>query len=214
MCLVWFPFIWGLTVKFCCLVAVFKSITFAGFFIFLSTWACQLCWLRSFVVTVLSTEQCKKHPHSVLQLSLAEQSSCASHKDSGRCHSPSDLILRTLVVVSAHPWHVLSQTPAFSFSSFFRRTWPAPGHPLIAVFLLSAFAEHDSDSDSELSLDEHSSSYASSHSSDSEEDGLEPEKKWNTSTAKNNERGPLHSTPKGTPDARGEQWFYFLQNSF
>ncbi|KAM6290574.1 cadherin EGF LAG seven-pass G-type receptor 1 isoform 3-T3 [Porphyrio hochstetteri] len=56
--------------------------------------------------------------------------------------------------------------------------------------------EHDSDSDSELSLDEHSSSYASSHSSDSEEDGLEPEKKWNTSTSKNNERGPLHSTPK------------------
>ncbi|KAM6137729.1 LOW QUALITY PROTEIN: cadherin EGF LAG seven-pass G-type receptor 1 [Pterocles gutturalis] len=56
--------------------------------------------------------------------------------------------------------------------------------------------EHDSDSDSELSLDEHSSSYASSHSSDSEEDELEPEKKWNTSTSKNNERGPLHSTPK------------------
>uniref|UniRef100_A0A8C5JFZ9 Cadherin EGF LAG seven-pass G-type receptor 1 n=1 Tax=Junco hyemalis TaxID=40217 RepID=A0A8C5JFZ9_JUNHY len=57
------------------------------------------------------------------------------------------------------------------------------------------FAEHDSDSDSELSLDEHSSSYASSHSSDSEEDGLEAEK-WNTSTSKNNEHGPLHSTPK------------------
>ncbi|NXH56871.1 CELR1 protein, partial [Rhabdornis inornatus] len=56
--------------------------------------------------------------------------------------------------------------------------------------------EHDSDSDSELSLDEHSSSYASSHSSDSEEDGLETEKKWNTSTSKNNEHGPLHSTPK------------------
>ncbi|XP_054703527.1 cadherin EGF LAG seven-pass G-type receptor 1 isoform X7 [Grus americana] len=56
--------------------------------------------------------------------------------------------------------------------------------------------EHDSDSDSELSLDEHSSSYASSHSSDSEEDGLEPEKKWNMSASKNNERGPLHSTPK------------------
>lgn len=56
--------------------------------------------------------------------------------------------------------------------------------------------EHDSDSDSELSLDEHSSSYASSHSSDSEEDGLETEKKWNTSTSKNNERGPIHSTPK------------------
>ncbi|KAF4793870.1 hypothetical protein TURU_106503 [Turdus rufiventris] len=56
--------------------------------------------------------------------------------------------------------------------------------------------EHDSDSDSELSLDEHSSSYASSHSSDSEEDGLETENKWNTSTSKNNEHGPLHSTPK------------------
>ncbi|KFQ17156.1 Cadherin EGF LAG seven-pass G-type receptor 1, partial [Merops nubicus] len=55
---------------------------------------------------------------------------------------------------------------------------------------------HDSDSDSELSLDEHSSSYASSHSSDSEEDGMETEKKWNTSTSKNNEHGPLHSTPK------------------
>uniref|UniRef100_A0A8D0HIG2 Cadherin EGF LAG seven-pass G-type receptor 1 n=1 Tax=Sphenodon punctatus TaxID=8508 RepID=A0A8D0HIG2_SPHPU len=57
--------------------------------------------------------------------------------------------------------------------------------------------EHDSDSDSELSLDEHSSSYASSHSSDSEEDGIDAEKKWNPATAKNNERGPLHSTPKG-----------------
>lgn len=117
MSLVWFPFTWGLAVKFCCLVAVFKS-TFAGFFIFLSTWACQLlCWLRSCVVTVLSIEQCKKHPHSVLQLPLAEQSSYASHKDLGRCHSPSDLILRALVGLSAHPWHVLSQTPAFSFSS-------------------------------------------------------------------------------------------------
>uniref|UniRef100_A0A8C3K682 Cadherin EGF LAG seven-pass G-type receptor 1 n=1 Tax=Calidris pygmaea TaxID=425635 RepID=A0A8C3K682_9CHAR len=83
-----------------------------------------------------------------------------------------------------------------------------PVRSLIAVSPLSAFVEHDSDSDSELSLDEHSSSYASSHSSDSEEDGLEPEKKWNTSTSKNNERGPLHSTPKGTPGARGEQWAY------
>uniref|UniRef100_A0A8C0VCZ1 Cadherin EGF LAG seven-pass G-type receptor 1 n=1 Tax=Cyanistes caeruleus TaxID=156563 RepID=A0A8C0VCZ1_CYACU len=68
------------------------------------------------------------------------------------------------------------------------------------------FAEHDSDSDSELSLDEHSSSYASSHSSDSEEDGLETDKKWNTSTSKNNEHGPLHSTPKGTPSVRRGQW--------
>ncbi|XP_042323272.1 cadherin EGF LAG seven-pass G-type receptor 1 isoform X2 [Sceloporus undulatus] len=56
--------------------------------------------------------------------------------------------------------------------------------------------EHDSDSDSELSLDEHSSSYASSHSSDSEEDAIDTEKKWNTAASKSNDRGPLHSTPK------------------
>ncbi|XP_029473103.1 cadherin EGF LAG seven-pass G-type receptor 1 isoform X2 [Rhinatrema bivittatum] len=55
---------------------------------------------------------------------------------------------------------------------------------------------HDSDSDSELSLDEHSSSYASSHSSDSDDDGVETEKKWQAPTSQNNERGPMHSTPK------------------
>ncbi|EPY87027.1 cadherin EGF LAG seven-pass G-type receptor 1-like protein [Camelus ferus] len=49
---------------------------------------------------------------------------------------------------------------------------------------------HDSDSDSELSLDEQSSSYASSHSSDSEDDGVEAEDKWDPA------RGPVHSTPK------------------
>ncbi|KAK6303053.1 hypothetical protein J4Q44_G00274080 [Coregonus suidteri] len=49
----------------------------------------------------------------------------------------------------------------------------------------------DSDSDSELSVDEHSSSYASSHSSDSEDDDMDIKPKWN------NERQPLHSTPKG-----------------
>ncbi|XP_025782291.1 cadherin EGF LAG seven-pass G-type receptor 1 [Puma concolor] len=49
---------------------------------------------------------------------------------------------------------------------------------------------HDSDSDSELSLDEQSSSYASSRSSDSEDDGVEAEDKWNSA------RGPVHSTPK------------------
>ncbi|XP_062373889.1 cadherin EGF LAG seven-pass G-type receptor 1-like [Sardina pilchardus] len=48
----------------------------------------------------------------------------------------------------------------------------------------------DSDSDSELSADEHSSSYASSHSSDSEDDDDDIKPKWN------NERQPLHSTPK------------------
>uniref|UniRef100_A0A7N8YR41 Cadherin EGF LAG seven-pass G-type receptor 1 n=1 Tax=Mastacembelus armatus TaxID=205130 RepID=A0A7N8YR41_9TELE len=48
----------------------------------------------------------------------------------------------------------------------------------------------DSDSDSELSVDEHSSSYASSHSSDSEEDDVDEKPKWN------NQRQPIHSTPK------------------
>uniref|UniRef100_G1TPA8 Cadherin EGF LAG seven-pass G-type receptor 1 n=1 Tax=Oryctolagus cuniculus TaxID=9986 RepID=G1TPA8_RABIT len=48
----------------------------------------------------------------------------------------------------------------------------------------------DSDSDSELSLDEHSSSYASSRSSDSEDEGVEAEGKWDSA------RGPVHSTPK------------------
>uniref|UniRef100_A0A8D0AXG8 Cadherin EGF LAG seven-pass G-type receptor 1 n=1 Tax=Sander lucioperca TaxID=283035 RepID=A0A8D0AXG8_SANLU len=48
----------------------------------------------------------------------------------------------------------------------------------------------DSDSDSELSVDEHSSSYASSHSSDSEDDDIAVKPKWN------NERQPVHSTPK------------------
>ncbi|XP_065807162.1 cadherin EGF LAG seven-pass G-type receptor 1 isoform X4 [Labrus bergylta] len=49
----------------------------------------------------------------------------------------------------------------------------------------------DSDSDSELSVDEHSSSYASSHSSDSEDVDMDVKPKWN------NERQPIHSTPKG-----------------
>ncbi|KAF6117915.1 cadherin EGF LAG seven-pass G-type receptor 1 [Phyllostomus discolor] len=48
----------------------------------------------------------------------------------------------------------------------------------------------DSDSDSELSLDEQSSSYASSRSSDSEDDGVEAEDKWDPAG------GPVHSTPK------------------
>ncbi|XP_038612021.1 cadherin EGF LAG seven-pass G-type receptor 1 [Tachyglossus aculeatus] len=58
---------------------------------------------------------------------------------------------------------------------------------------------NDSDSDSELSLDEHSSSYASSRSSDSEEDGVEAEKHWSTASSRSNNRGPAHSTPKADP---------------
>ncbi|XP_057596824.1 cadherin EGF LAG seven-pass G-type receptor 1 isoform X3 [Hippopotamus amphibius kiboko] len=49
---------------------------------------------------------------------------------------------------------------------------------------------HDSDSDSELSLDERSSSYASSRSSDSEDDGVAAEDKWGPA------QGPVHSTPR------------------
>ncbi|XP_049550558.1 cadherin EGF LAG seven-pass G-type receptor 1 isoform X4 [Orcinus orca] len=49
---------------------------------------------------------------------------------------------------------------------------------------------HDSDSDSELSLDEQSSSYASSRSSDSEDDGVAAEDRWDPA------QGPVHSTPK------------------
>ncbi|XP_062928641.1 cadherin EGF LAG seven-pass G-type receptor 1 isoform X2 [Mobula hypostoma] len=59
--------------------------------------------------------------------------------------------------------------------------------------------EPDSDSDSELSLeDDHSSSYASSHSSESEEDEFQADHKpkWKQGAPKNNERNPMHSTPK------------------
>ncbi|XP_068955424.1 cadherin EGF LAG seven-pass G-type receptor 1 [Petaurus breviceps papuanus] len=55
---------------------------------------------------------------------------------------------------------------------------------------------NDSDSDSELSLEEHSSSYASSRSSDSEEDGAGEENKWMPGSCKASDRGPVHSTPK------------------
>ncbi|XP_058529592.1 cadherin EGF LAG seven-pass G-type receptor 1 isoform X1 [Ochotona princeps] len=48
----------------------------------------------------------------------------------------------------------------------------------------------DSDSDSELSLDEHSSSYASSRSSDSEDEAGEAADTWAPG------QGPAHSTPK------------------
>ncbi|XP_023685991.2 cadherin EGF LAG seven-pass G-type receptor 1 isoform X1 [Paramormyrops kingsleyae] len=70
-----------------------------------------------------------------------------------------------------------------------------------SVFHRKGIKEEDSDSDSELSADEHSSSYASSHSSDSEEDQPDSKNKWNPSTPKNNERQPLHSTPKVDPVA-------------
>lgn len=48
-----------------------------------------------------------------------------------------------------------------------------------------------------MSLDEHSSSYASSHSSDSEDDVRDAEDKWDSA------RGPVHSTPKGEQHTAG-----------
>nr|XP_023395785.1 cadherin EGF LAG seven-pass G-type receptor 1 [Loxodonta africana] len=59
----------------------------------------------------------------------------------------------------------------------------------------------DSDSDSELSLDEQSSSYASSHSSDSEDEGVEAEDQWDPVTPQARTHGPAHSTPKVDPAA-------------
>uniref|UniRef100_A0A8D0H436 Cadherin EGF LAG seven-pass G-type receptor 2 n=1 Tax=Sphenodon punctatus TaxID=8508 RepID=A0A8D0H436_SPHPU len=62
--------------------------------------------------------------------------------------------------------------------------------------------EHDTDSDSYLSLeDDQSGSYASTHSSDSEEDEeFTREPCWETFLCPNNEKLPEHSTPKGTAD--------------
>ncbi|XP_078098403.1 cadherin EGF LAG seven-pass G-type receptor 2 isoform X5 [Mustelus asterias] len=57
--------------------------------------------------------------------------------------------------------------------------------------------EHDSDSDSDLSLeDDQSGSYASTHSSDSEEDDYQGEPGWEKIISPNNEKHPNHSTPK------------------
>ncbi|XP_019369272.1 PREDICTED: cadherin EGF LAG seven-pass G-type receptor 2, partial [Gavialis gangeticus] len=58
--------------------------------------------------------------------------------------------------------------------------------------------EHDTDSDSDLSLeDDQSGSYASTHSSDSEEDEeFTGEPCWENLLCPNNEKQPAHSTPK------------------
>ncbi|XP_032898448.1 cadherin EGF LAG seven-pass G-type receptor 2 isoform X3 [Amblyraja radiata] len=58
--------------------------------------------------------------------------------------------------------------------------------------------DHDSDSDSDLSLeDDQSGSYASTHSSDSEDDeAYRGEPGWENIISQNNEHHPNHSTPK------------------
>ncbi|XP_051975378.1 cadherin EGF LAG seven-pass G-type receptor 1 [Xyrauchen texanus] len=69
------------------------------------------------------------------------------------------------------------------------------------LFFQSKKAE-DSDSDSELSVDEHSSSFASSHSSDSEDEARHSKTKWN------NERTPTHSMPKvNAVSSRGKPYW-------
>ncbi|KAK6318507.1 hypothetical protein J4Q44_G00117980 [Coregonus suidteri] len=58
-----------------------------------------------------------------------------------------------------------------------------------SIFIRKRSKKDNSDSDSELSVDEHSSSYASSHSSDSDDDRGSRKHRWN------NKRQPQHSTP-------------------
>lgn len=65
----------------------------------------------------------------------------------------------------------------------------------------------DSDSDSELSVDDNSSSYASSHSSDSEDDARCSKTKWN------NERLPNQSTPKGDGDLFYDHWYHLTSST-
>lgn len=66
-------------------------------------------------------------------------------------------------------------------------------------------SEHDTDSDSDLSLeDDQSGSYASTHSSDSEEDEeFTGEPCWENLLCPNNEKQPAHSTPKGSAGTGG-----------
>ncbi|XP_029607455.1 cadherin EGF LAG seven-pass G-type receptor 1 isoform X1 [Salmo trutta] len=59
-----------------------------------------------------------------------------------------------------------------------------------SIFLCKRSKRDDSDSDSELSVDEHSSSYASSHSSDSDDHRGSRKHRWN------NERPSQHNTAK------------------
>uniref|UniRef100_A0A8C2GGK0 Cadherin EGF LAG seven-pass G-type receptor 1b n=1 Tax=Cyprinus carpio TaxID=7962 RepID=A0A8C2GGK0_CYPCA len=73
-----------------------------------------------------------------------------------------------------------------------------------SLFFHKSKKAEDSDSDSELSVDEHSSSCASSHSSDSEDEARHSRTKWN------NERTPVHSTPKADA-VSGQRKPYWLQ---
>uniref|UniRef100_A0A9J8CLR4 Cadherin EGF LAG seven-pass G-type receptor 1b n=1 Tax=Cyprinus carpio carpio TaxID=630221 RepID=A0A9J8CLR4_CYPCA len=73
-----------------------------------------------------------------------------------------------------------------------------------SLFFHKSKKAEDSDSDSELSVDGHSSSCASSHSSDSEDEARHSRTKWN------NERTPVHSTPKADA-VSGQRKPYWLQ---
>ncbi|XP_060087564.1 cadherin EGF LAG seven-pass G-type receptor 2 isoform X2 [Heteronotia binoei] len=69
--------------------------------------------------------------------------------------------------------------------------------------------EHDTDSDSDLSLeDDQSGSYASTHSSDSEEDEeFAREPCWENLLCPNNEKMPTHSTPKDNLSGPGNPYW-------
>ncbi|KAL8205116.1 UNVERIFIED_CONTAM: Cadherin EGF LAG seven-pass G-type receptor 2 [Gekko kuhli] len=69
--------------------------------------------------------------------------------------------------------------------------------------------EHDTDSDSDLSLeDDQSGSYASTHSSDSEEDEEFPrEPCWENLLCPNSEKMPAHSTPKDNLSGPGKPYW-------
>ncbi|XP_077190373.1 cadherin EGF LAG seven-pass G-type receptor 2 isoform X2 [Paroedura picta] len=69
--------------------------------------------------------------------------------------------------------------------------------------------EHDTDSDSDLSLeDDQSGSYASTHSSDSEEDEeFAREPCWENLLCPNNEKMPAHSTPKDNISGPGKPYW-------
>uniref|UniRef100_A0A8C0H696 Cadherin EGF LAG seven-pass G-type receptor 2 n=1 Tax=Chelonoidis abingdonii TaxID=106734 RepID=A0A8C0H696_CHEAB len=113
----------------------------------------------------------------------------------------------TLTAVSA-TWHQ-DPTPGYALG------WEGPCRPEAccgelgargggAGTMLSSLCdpapEHDTDSDSDLSLeDDQSGSYASTHSSDSEDEAFPGEPSWENLLGPPSEKLPPHSAPKGNP---------------
>ena len=144
-----------------------------------------------------------KKPHGTCPLGRGLPPACTS--------PPRGAVARASCWLSAAPWP-LGHRRTYSLEEVATAHWegqrapsalPCPGlggsalplagspRPRLSAVPPARPAGHDSDSDSELSLDEQSSSYASSHSSDSEDDGVVAEDRWDPA------QGPVHSTPKG-----------------